>query len=203
MKWSRAVHHVESLARTCAEMATRPSSIFPLRVVQLWATGEVLGTPRELDVVTVALSVDLPVEDVPWRSDPPGAQHWANATRLDRSPVIARWRSVHAPIWNHEIRRPVLLWDSTDGVAEDAIAALREGHGDKVGLAEPTPELLRARVDDELAVSLRSLRERTRDYEERRWRPGKLGPIADALWQAGDGYLDLLDAMPDLAPDPG
>ena len=36
-----------------------------LRVVQLWAVGDILGTVRDVETVTVALAVDLPVGDVP------------------------------------------------------------------------------------------------------------------------------------------
>ncbi len=195
VKWQRAVHHVESLAHACVDMAPGPTSIFPLRVTQLWAVGDVLGPQRELETVTVALCVDLPVEAVAWRSEPPGAQHWANATRLAKSPVLAWWRSAHAPVWNHRIDRPALVWDDVAGVREDTLAALRDGRGESVRSAAPEPERLRARLDDELAVSLSALRACTLAYEDRRWRPGKLEPVADALWRAGDGYLDVLDAV--------
>jgi hypothetical protein len=195
MKWARAVHHVESLSQACAEMAARPSSIFPLRVTQVWAVGDILGVPRELDAVRVALCVDLPAEDVAWWSEPPGAQHWANATRLTKNPILPWWRSAHAPVWNHRIERPVLVWDDTDGVREDALAALRDGRGETVRPPAPAEDLLRARLREELAISLRSLRARNQAYEERRWSPGKLEPVADALWRASDGYLDVLDAV--------
>jgi hypothetical protein len=195
MKWVRAMHHLESLAQTCADMATRPSSIFPLRVNQLWVVGDLLGPPRDLETVTVALCVDLPAEDVAWWSEPPGTQHWANATRLAKSPVLVWWRSVHAPVWNHRIERPALVWDNVDGVREDALAALRDGRGETVRLAAPDENVLRARLEDEMTVSLRALRACTRTYEERRWSPGKLEPFADALWRASDGYLDILDAL--------
>lgn len=195
MKWSRAVHHVESLARTCADMAARPRSIFPLRVTQLWAAGDVLGPPQDLEVVTVALCVDLPVDEVPWRSEPPGAGHWDNAARLGKLPVLPLWRSAHAPVWNHSIQRPALVWDEAGGVAEEALAALREGRGESVRLPAPSDEDLRSRLGEELTVCLRALRARTRDYEDRRWRPGRLEPVADALWRASDGYLDVLDVV--------
>jgi hypothetical protein len=195
MKWARAVHHVESLSATCADMATRPSSIFPLRVTQLWAVGDILGPPRDLETVTVALCVDLPVDEVAWWSEPPGAQHWSNATRLPQSPVLPWWRSAHGPVWNHRIDRPVLIWDEPDGIRQDALTALRDGLGASVRPAGPTPDELRARLHEESAVSLRALRARTRAYEDRRWSPGKLEPVADALWRAGEGYLDVLDAV--------
>src|SRR5438477_8865655 len=101
VKWSRAVHHVEALADSCAEMAGRLSSIVSLRVTQLWAVGDVLGPPRELEHVTVALCVDLPAEQVAWWTQPPGAQQWTYATRLSKNPILVWWRSAHAPVWNH------------------------------------------------------------------------------------------------------
>ena len=174
MKWTRAVHHLEALAQTCAEMTTRPGSIFSLRVVQLWAVGDILGAVRDVETVTVALAVDLPVDDVPWLSEPPGAQHWARATHLSKNPVIALWRSVYAPVWNHNINRPALLWDSASGLSEETLTALKAGRGDRVRLPAPTPDELRAHLDDELTVSLRALRDATRAYQDRRWSPGKL-----------------------------
>jgi hypothetical protein len=195
VNWNRAVHHVETLAQTCADLAGRESSIFALRVTALWAVGDILGQPRELDTVTVALCVDLPVDEVPWWSQPPGAEHWANATRLARSPVLAWWRSARAPVWNHRIERPALIWDEPDGVRQDALAALRGGRGDSVRSPGPSAGEFRERLAAELAVSLRALRARTEEYDDRRWRPGKLTPISDALWRASDGYLDVLDAV--------
>ena len=112
MKRERAVHHLKALVESCTDMQTMLPATAPLRVVQLWALGRVLEAPAELDVVQVALVVDLPVDDVPWLDEPKGAQHWANAVRLNKNPVHAYWRSAHAPVWNHEVVRPVLLWDA-------------------------------------------------------------------------------------------
>lgn len=193
MKFSRAIHHLETLAQSCADMAARPSPIFRWRVTELWAVADVLGEPGDIDYLTVALAVELPVDEVPWLSQPPGTEHWANATRMSKNPIVGLWRSVHAPIWNHYIDRPALLWDAAGGVAEETLTALREGRADSVRSAAPTAEELRVRLDDELAVSLRALRRTTRNYEERRWK-GTLEPIADELWRASDGYLDVLEA---------
>ena len=55
-----------------------------------------------------------------------------------------------------------------------------------------------ARLQEELAVSLRILREATAGDEARRWSPGKLEPVTDALWTASDGYLDVLAAARDI-----
>ena len=59
---------------------------------------------------------------------------------------------------------------------------------------EPTAEQLAVRLTDELGVSLLAVRACSRAYGERQWGPTKLGPTADALWHACEGYLDLLDA---------
>jgi hypothetical protein len=194
MKWTRAVHHLETLAQSCTDLGSRPA-FSSLRVEQLWVAGEVLDEPQDVETVTVALVVDLPVDEVPWRSEPPGSQHWANGARLGQSPVLALWRSAAAPVWNHRIERPALLWDSTDGLVPETLAALQSGRGDTVRLPPPAPAVLRGRLQDELAVSDRALRACTQTYERRRWAPGAQEPHADALWRACAGYLDVRDAL--------
>jgi hypothetical protein len=98
-------------------------------------------------------------------------------------------------VWNHRVERPALIWDAETGLAEEVLAAIRDGRGETVRTAAPAPAAYRVRLADELAVSLGELRARTREYDDRRWRPGKLEPIADALWRASDGYLDVLAAV--------
>lgn len=199
MKWSRAVHHLEELADTCAGMSGRPATIFPLRVTQLWVFGDVLTNREDLDLVQVALVVDLPVGDVAWLCQPAGAEHWSNATSLTRNPMLAVWRSKRAPVWNHRIERPLLIWDesvdiSTDAHPTDAISALREGTAGPLRLPTPTPEEMRARLESELATSQRALASANAAYEQRRFGPGKLEPVADGLWRASAGYLDVMGA---------
>lgn len=194
MKWSRAVHHLEELAHSCADMAGRPATIFPLRVTSLWAFGEVLDTQDDLDWLRVVLAVDLPVEDVAWWCPPVGAEHWSNATRLSKNPVVPMWRSTRAPLWNHHIRRPLLIWDESTTPDESAgtLAALRDGAAESLRQPEPTPAEMASRLEAELAVSLQALEAATATYDQRRFSPGKLQPVADALWQATAGYLNVL-----------
>ena len=195
MNWTRAVHHVESAAEQCARMTELPASMISLRVTELWAFGDVLGPPHELERVTIALSVDLPAAEIPWLSQPHASEHWLNMTRLAKQPVHVFWRSAHAPVWNHRIVRPLLVWDEATGLQDGALEALREGRGAASGLAEPSAPELASRVAEELTVSLASVRTRTQEYEDRLWGPAKMGPIADALWRASAGYLELLDAQ--------
>ena len=184
------MHHLAELAEKCGEM---PASFFRFQVVELWVFGELLDVPKDLDVIEVALVTDLPVDEVPWRTEPVGAEHWANSTRLSRNPFDARWRSRDAPVWNHRIERPALIWSAADGVNEEALVAVSDGTAELVRQAAPSPEELAKRVRDELEVSLRALRLANQAYTDRRWSPGKLTPYSDVLWRTTTGYLDLLD----------
>jgi hypothetical protein len=198
MKRSRALHHLHALAEACATMAGRPSSIFPLRVIGLWAAGEVLEPVDSVEVLVVALQVDLPPGATPWLCAPRGATHWAQAVRLPKLPIVAHWRSVHAPVWNHELVRPLLVWSAQDGVHEPALAALAGPGRDALDALRgpvPTPGQLRGRLEQELLVAQAAVRERSADYQRRRWSPGKLEPVADALADAVQGWLDLADAL--------
>ncbi len=204
MKWTRAVHHLEELAQVCADMSGRPATIFPLRVTSLWTFGAVLTNRDDVDALPVVLTVDLPVEDVAWLCAPVGAEHWAHATGIANRPVVAIWRSTRAPLWNHRIRRPLLIWDEVGSPAEDhtgdesqgrtldGLAALRDGTAETQRLPEPTADELASRLEAELAVSRRALDSATAAYEQRRFSPGKLEPVADGLWRASTGYLDIL-----------
>lgn len=194
MKWSRAVHHLEELAQSCADMAQRPASMFPLRVTQLWAYGDVLTSRDDLDYLCVVLTVDLPVDDLAWLCPPAGAEHWSHATRMSTNPVVAMWRSTRALLWNHDIDRPLLIWDESVGVETHALSALRDGTADALRPPGPTLEQMHSRMEAELAVSLRALESATATYEQRRFSPGKIQPVADVLWRATQGYLDVLGA---------
>jgi hypothetical protein len=193
MKWERAIHHLGELARACAETLNQP--MFSHGVTQLWAVGDILGPRRDLDAVTVALAIDRPASEVAWLSEPSGTQHWANAVRLNKNPFIVFWRSDQAAIWNHEIVRPALVWNSAEGEQPDVLASMRDGDAERVRSAAPTDDELAARLADELLISRNSLQAATAAYEKRRWAPGKLEPTADALWLASLGYLDVLRAI--------
>jgi len=71
VKWSRAVHHVEELARRC----DTPSPVPMLAVTGLWVFGDLLGEPRDLDWCT-SPSSSTALDDVPWLDVPRGGQHW-------------------------------------------------------------------------------------------------------------------------------
>jgi hypothetical protein len=195
MKWSRAVHHLEELALTCADMAGRPATIFPLKVTQLWTYSDVLTSQADVDALRVVLAVDLPIDDVAWFCAPAGAEHWSHATALSKNPVVAMWRSTRAPVWNHRIRRPLLIWDESVEVTPEALAAIRDGTAEELRLSEPTPAEMQTRLEAELATSHRALASATTSYEQRRFSPGKLEPVADRLWRSAQGYIDVSAAI--------
>ncbi|RJQ81804.1 hypothetical protein D5S17_04325 [Pseudonocardiaceae bacterium YIM PH 21723] len=182
---------IEDLAAECERVKSIPRTIMPTRAVRLWVFGEVLDSQDDLDVVSFVCEADLPAEQVPWLCPPPGAGQWANATRVEKSPVQVYWRSAHAPIGNHRIVRPLLIWDEENGLWADTLRALRGGAADELREPAGDPENLQA----ELAIVERALRERTAAYEDKRWAPGKLEKIADPLFQAAQGYVDLLSAV--------
>jgi hypothetical protein len=193
MRWSRAVHHLEELTYVCADMARRPATIFPLRVTALWTFGEVLSSRGDLDCPGVVLADDLPTGDVPWLCAPAGAEHWSHAAGLSHKPLAATWRTSRAPLWNHHIRSPLLIWDESGGAAA-ALPALRAGTAESLRLPEPTPAQMASRLEAELSMSLQALEATTAAYGQRRFSPGKKEAVADALWHASEGYLDVLAA---------
>ncbi|ONI78678.1 hypothetical protein ALI144C_28165 [Actinosynnema sp. ALI-1.44] len=190
MKWTKAFQHVEALAAACDEARS-----LPLKVTSLWIHGPFLDSRADLDTVDVALAVDLP--EVPWLSQPQGASHWANATRLSRNPFTAVWRSAAIPVWNHRVVRPVQVWDADEGVRTEALAAIREDKADAFRLDAPSPDQRRSQLEAELRTSLAAMRTSAQAYEKKRWSPGKLEPVADHLHAVTSGYLDLLGATGD------
>jgi hypothetical protein len=197
VKWSTAATQLGALAEQCERFASPRSALIPLRVTQLWAVGDVLGRPRDLDRVTVAFGVDVPPELVPWWCRPEGARWWADMTRLSKNPVRAWWRSTQVPIWNHRIIGPVLIWDDSAGAHAEALTAIRDGRGAAAGLEEPSQEEYVARMSAEQQISLIELQRRTHEYETDR--TARLGVRADALFAAAQGYLDVLAAQTEPA----
>jgi hypothetical protein len=154
-----------------------------------------LTSQADLDALRVVLAVDLPIDEVAWFCPPAGADHWSHATAVSKNPVVAMWRSTRAPVWNHRIRRPLLIWDESVEVTFEALTAIRDGTAEELRLSEPTPAEMQTRLEAELATSHRALASATANYEQRRFSPGKLEPVADRLWRAAQGYLDVSAAI--------
>lgn len=154
----------------------------------------------DLDVVHIALAVGLPAASLPWGVEPPECSSLPYLLRLDKAPVSWRWRPTEWPVWNHVIRRPMPIWTLT-GIHSEALDALAERRAEPFRLAEPDVTEQTEQAARELAVSAAHLRSvRDRYWDDRGWRREHRGGgryPEHHLWEAADGYLDLLDAPRD------
>jgi hypothetical protein len=199
MKWSGGVQHLEKLRRRVRRNGRAAGD-------GLAATGHPAGGMRRhtgqrhldpqgrSDLWQVTLVVDLPVDEVAWLCHPAGVRHRSHATGLSRRPIVAMWRSMRAPLWNQHIRRPLLIWHEAGGSQPRRCAGLATeprrrcdcqnqprtrcgpgwGPSSREALEPWSPPLLRR--------------------EQRRFSPGRLETVADALWHATQGCTDVLRA---------
>lgn len=189
------------MAEGCAELNGRLAGIdSTLRLVSFWTFGQVLeppaGWPKDLDYVFAAAAVTLPEDELVWYGRPTGVTWLESMLRGDKRPVHTMWRSAEAPVWNHFVARPMLLWDEAAGVRHLALEALLEGHGlDHHREPEPTPTERRQRLEREAEASLAAMTRSVKDYDEHRWSRRELRDHAEPLWEATAGYLDVREAL--------
>lgn len=196
------MHHNTAVRRlrTIAEDCDRVGSLFDggHGLAAVYAFGPVLDQPgQELEAVNVLLVLGLPAAELPWGVEPPSCTSLAHVLRLDKAPVLRRWRPAEWPVSNHEIRRPMLVWSRENGVQVAALDALAERRAEPFRLAEPDSARLAGQISRELETSaklLREVRDRYWDIDWQRSHHGGGRHPEDHLWQAVDGYLDLLDA---------
>lgn len=197
MRHNTAVRRLRSIAEDCDKVGSLLDGEGGL--VAVHAFGAVLDRPgEELDDVNVVLVLRLPAAELPWGVETPECTSLARLLRLDKAPVLRRWRPVEWPVANHEIRRPMLLWSQEGGVQTAALDALAERRAEPFRLADPDDDVLAEQVAREFEASgahLRAVRDRywdDVDWRRSHRRDGRYPE--DHLWQAVDGYLDLLDA---------
>jgi hypothetical protein len=194
MRYTTAVRRLRSLADEFGEHARLWDE--PL-VTAGYVYGELLDGPDELEVVRIALVLDLPPDQVTWRAEPPTAAAFAELTRLSSLPLRWSWRPVLWPVWNHEVRGPVRFW-SLDGPDEPALAALEQRRFDKLRRLVPEPAEELEQLEEELAFSRTHLKQVAGAYWDIEWRRDHQGADAGPehhLWRAVAGYLDLLAAI--------
>lgn len=139
---------------------------------------------------------NLPPDEVTWESQPPGTGWLVESLRLDKGGFTYQWRSRRTPVWNHRIRGPVRFW-SLDGLDDAVLRALSERRFDELPRLSASPSDVRAHTEAELDAALAHLRAVHDEYWEREWRRDHRGGgryPENHLWEAVDGYLDLLDA---------
>lgn len=182
------------LADECQSTTGLPSDEPLLRAAYVF--GEVVDGADPVECITVAFTLNLPPDEVPWCSQPPGTSWLVDTLRLDKGGIAYWWRSDHEPVWNHLIRDPVRFW-SLEGTDEAALDALRERRCTDLARVTATAEQVRRRTAVELGRALDRVRDVRQTYWDRDWRRAHRGygryPEHE-LWDAIDGYLDLLEA---------
>lgn len=202
MRYQRAVEKLRILAQGCEEIKNWPPGD-PF-LLEAHVFGEVLRGTDPLDSVDVALVVNLPPEAVTWGSNPPSTLWLADRLRLSKGGYRYSWRSRLSPVWNHDIQGPVRFW-SQNGTDEAVLRALADRRFGDVPRWQPPAEARQQLLAAELAASLSHLRFVYASYWDNDWRRKHHAydryPEND-LWEAVDGYLDLLDAaQPDATDD--
>ena len=190
MRFDTAVDRLHKIADACSDVSRYRDELSAAYVY-----GDIL-TGADVEVVQVALAVDLPPEELPWRAEPAGLRGLAEVLRLDRAPVRWVWRPAGEPVANHAIAGPVRFWSRTGGADGDVIELLRARRLDDLPREAFDVEVAAQQLARDQQRALRHLREVTEHYWESSWRrEHKGGGIypEDHLWRAVQGYLDLLD----------
>ncbi|WP_166351583.1 DUF7711 family protein [Phytoactinopolyspora limicola] len=196
MRRATAIRRLYTLAEGCEQVRR-----FPVEkpvLIAAYATGDVLEAVPEIEFVHVVFVLDVPASELVWGTYPPEHTSWLEyQLRLDRTPVSYRLRPSAWPVWNQHIRRPLKFW-SLDGTETEALVALSAGDAESYRLPAPSPEEEAAQLALELDASRVYLRHVRDEYWKRGWRSQHKGYgiyPENHLWNAVDGYFDLLDAV--------
>jgi hypothetical protein len=204
MRYKRAVEKLRLLAEGCAEIGFWPPWDEPY-LVEMYAFGDVLQGADPLDEVQVVGVIRLPPEEVAWGSSPHGTEWLADRLRLSKGGYEYWWRSYLDPVWNHHVRSPVRIW-SQDGIDEQTLDALAERRFGELRRLVPDPVDERLQLRDDLDAALHHLRQVHQSYWDQDWRREHRGMgryPEHELWEAVEGYLDLLGTSPAPPPDAG
>lgn len=194
VRYRRAIEKLQILAEACEDFKRFPTER-PF-LLEAYVFGDVLHGTDPLEFVEVALVLNLPPQEVVWESTPSGTTWIADELRLSKGGFAYFWRSHLDPVPNHHIREPVRFW-SWEGPDEDVLRALTERRFDDLPRLTPTPEAQQKQLAGELEVALSHLRSVHSSYWEYDWRRKHRGDgryPEHFLWEAVQGYLDLLRA---------
>ena len=203
MSYKGGVEKLRFLAESCVRVMTFWFDTEPF-LVAVYAFGEVVDGADPLDADQVAVAINLPPEEVPWESSPEGTDWLANELRLSKGGFMYFWRSYLDPIWNHYIRGPVQIWSVDGGPDAQALAALEARDFGSLNRLVPEPADERLQLREDLDAALAHLREVRDKYWDHGWRREHRGYgryPENEMWDAVEGYLDLLDASRDQRSD--
>jgi hypothetical protein len=84
MRYTTAVSHLRAVAESCDRWSSVQEGMTEARLTAAYAYGPVLEIPKaDLDLVHIALVIDLPAEELPWGAEP---RRWP----LPREPPLGR-----------------------------------------------------------------------------------------------------------------
>ena len=202
MRRATAVKRLWAVAERCQQVCSLwdPDS----GLVAVHTFGSVLDLSDEdgsVEVIQLALIVRHDPDEVTWCARPPTYSGLPYVLDLEKAPVDWYFRPASGPVANHRIVRPLPIWSRDGGVHEAALAAL--AGRDAAGLQElrepaPKPAVLDRQLAEDLAAAAAHL-QRVRDrFWARGWRQAHHAAGAypeNYLWDAVNGYLDLLAAV--------
>jgi len=195
MRYRRAIEKLRILAEACESFKRYPSEE-PF-LLEAYVFGDVLRGLDPLEFVQVVLVINLPPEEVGWESTPQGTEWLADYLRLSKGGFEYFWRSHADLVSNHYIREPVRFWSRT-GPDEDVLQALADRRFDHLPRVTSSPTAEKEQLAEELEVALRRMRSVHASYWDYAWRRENRGGgryPENELWEAVQGYLDLLDAQ--------
>ncbi len=194
VRYRRAIEKLHFLAEKCQWTTNLPTDE-PF-VQEAYVFGEVLDGNDPIEKLEVAFALNLPPEEVPWCSNPPGTPWLVDNLRLDRGGIEYRWRSRHEPVGNDHIRDPVRFW-SLAGTDEAVLNALAQRRFADLPRQRANQEEVRRRTAADLERAWAQLRAVHEKYWDEGWRREHRGtgryPEED-LWDATRGYLELRDS---------
>lgn len=195
MRYKRAVEKLRLLAEACERIADWPPDFDPW-LLEMYTFGPVIEGADPLEVVQIVGVIRVPPEEAVWGSTPHGTEWAADWLRLSKGGFEYWWRSYLDPVSNHYIRKPVRIW-SQDGIDEEALDALEERRFDDLIRLTSEPADQRLQLRDDLDAALMHLRQVHGSYWDQQWRRDHRGMgryPENELWEAVEGYLDILDA---------
>jgi hypothetical protein len=201
MRYRRAVEKLRLLAEGCQEIGFYPPWDEPY-LVAMYTFGDVLEGADQLEAVQVVGVIRLPPEEVAWGSSPHGTEWLADRLRLSKGGYEYWWRSYLDPVWNHYIHSPVRIW-SQDGIDNEALNALENRRFSDLHRLTPDAVDERLQLRNDLDAALNHLREIHAKYWDGEWRRDHRGMgryPEHELWEAVEGYLDLMGASGKAQP---
>ena len=194
MKRSTALGHLEHIGVEASRQAELWTDLH--HAESMWIADDILDAPDTLNVVTVVIRVDLPVEQLPWRTLNPIEVAIAESLRIDKLPIWRHGRPSSWPAWNAENRRVRRFWHIDEGTDAHVIETLRAGRPVEPVAVQPHEFVDQMRT--EYSVSRSRLRTVLDEYWEHPWRNDHKGygiHPEDHLWRAAYGLQQIEDAL--------